>query len=187
MVLPESRRLQRAFSISDVLASNPRRRSLFLYSYSLLPIPYFVRASRSSCPVHARKRNSSQRSAHINPSTAPAVNVSAFFPEYVSTRQRRNSLRQGASLWPRAHSTKNAAQQTCPILPHEHTNSVGSSLGQNALAFHWIEHRPGGPFVLRRRQRPQPCGPHIECPGKLIVRIIVASVGLSEPARVGPA
>src|SRR6478672_9958306 len=60
-----------------------------------------LRVSRSSRPVHARKLNSSQRESHTNPSTSRVLNVSAGLPEYVSTRQRRNSLRHGVSRWPR--------------------------------------------------------------------------------------
>jgi len=43
----------------------------------------------------------------MNLKILPAVNVSAGIPEYVSTRQRRYSLRQGASLWPRVAFQRN--------------------------------------------------------------------------------
>jgi len=59
------------------------------------------RVSRSSRPVHARKLNNSHRESHTNPSKSRVLNVSAGLPEYVSTRQRRNSLRHGVSRWPR--------------------------------------------------------------------------------------
>ena len=59
------------------------------------------RVSRSSRPVHARKLNNSHRESHTNPSKSRVLNVSAGLPEYVSTRQRRNSLRHGISRWPR--------------------------------------------------------------------------------------
>ncbi len=60
-----------------------------------------LRASWSSRSVQARKLNSSQREAHTKLITLLAVRVSARWPEYVSTRQRRYALRQGANRWPR--------------------------------------------------------------------------------------
>ena len=59
------------------------------------------RASRSNCPVQKRKLSSSHRESHIKPNTSRVLRVSAGLPEYVSTLQRRNSLRHGASRCPR--------------------------------------------------------------------------------------
>ena len=59
------------------------------------------RVSRSRLSVQARKLSSSHLVDQRKPSTAEAVNVSARLPEKVSTRQRRYSLRHGASRWPR--------------------------------------------------------------------------------------
>ncbi len=56
-----------------------------------------LRASFSTRPVHARKLNNSQRDDHMNLKIFFAVRVSALWPEYVSTRQRRYSLRHGVS------------------------------------------------------------------------------------------
>jgi hypothetical protein len=58
------------------------------------------RTSRVSCSIASiqrRKRKNSQRWDQKNPQMSPAVIVSAFMPEYVSTRQRKYGLRQGAS------------------------------------------------------------------------------------------
>lgn len=67
----------------------------------------FRRASRSKVPVQNRKLSNSHFDSHINPNTSRAVSVSAGFPEYVSTRQRRNSLRQGVSRFPRVAFQRN--------------------------------------------------------------------------------
>ena len=61
-----------------------------------LPYP-FLRASRSTVPVHSKKRTSSTRHCHINANMLMAVSVSAFMPENVSTLQRRYGLRHGVN------------------------------------------------------------------------------------------
>jgi len=75
------------------------------------------RASRSTWPVQRRNFSSSRRSVQKNLITLFAVSVSARWPEYVSTRQRRNSLRHGANRWPRVafHKKRSAANKENPL------------------------------------------------------------------------
>ncbi len=65
------------------------------------------RASFSSRPAQKRKLSSSHRDSQKNPSTSRALRLSAGLPEYVSTRQRKNSLRHGASRCPRVAFQRN--------------------------------------------------------------------------------
>ncbi len=89
----------------------------------------FRRASPSSRPAQNRKLSNSHLDSHIKPNTSRALNVSAGFPEYVSTRQRKNSLRQGVSRCPRV------AFQTNRIAPNKSRLPLPSVTSSEYLAF----------------------------------------------------
>ena len=104
---------------------------------------YLPRASFSSRPAHARKLNNSHFDSHMNPKMSLAFSVSAGLPEYVSTRQRRNSLRHGRSRLPRVAFQIKRSDPNTVISARISTHGIPSGTTFDVIGF------PARRFPLR--------------------------------------
>jgi hypothetical protein len=86
------------------------------------------RASFCTRPVQKRKSSSSHFDSQKKPKMSRARRLSAGFPEYVSTRHFRNSLRHGASRCPRVAFQMNfSAPNKLSNPPTEHSSAGTAS------------------------------------------------------------